>query len=225
MEQTKYDVFISYSRKDIEIVNRITQVFEEVGITYFVDRKGIGGGLEFPAVLARAIRESKVFLFLASKNSYSSKFTQSEIVYAFNKKQKEDILPYIIDGSSLPDELEFTFSAINWRRIEESPIETVLVEDIMSRVGKQRNTTGKEETSHSVGQPLVNYKIWMVAAVLMLILFWPLGIYTSYLAYRINKSVKTNDYGDVRNCITRIKYCWISVFVVLMFFYIVHLFT
>ena len=109
MEQTKYDVFISYSRKDIEIVNRITQVFEEVGITYFVDRKGIGGGLEFPAVLARAIRESKVFLFLASKNSYSSKFTQSEIVYAFNKKQKEDILPYIIDGSSLPDELEFTF--------------------------------------------------------------------------------------------------------------------
>lgn len=223
MEQTKYDVFISYSRKDVETVNRIAQAFEEAGITYFVDRKGIGGGLEFPAVLARAIKESKVFLFLASKNSYSSKFTQSEIVYAFNKKQKEDILPYIIDGSSLPDELEFTFSAINWRRIEESPIETVLVDDILSKVGKERIGTEKEEVTHFVSKEPVNYKKWMVAGALMLVIFWPLGIYTSYLAYRINNSVKTNDNQEVKKCITRIKYCWISALVALLFFFIIGL--
>lgn len=138
MEQPKYDVFISYSRKDIKIADKIAQAFDEAGITYFIDRQGIGGGMEFPAVLAKAIRESKVFLFLASKNSYGSKFTQSEIVYAFNKKQKQDILPYIIDGSALPDELEFTFSAINWRRIEEHPINTVLIDDVLFKIGKNR---------------------------------------------------------------------------------------
>lgn len=134
----KYDVFISYSRKDTEVADKICQAFNNAGISYFIDRRGIGGGMEFPAVLAKAIKESKVFLFLASKNSYDSKFTQSEIVYAFNKKQKQDILPYIIDGSTLPDELEFTFSAINWRQMDRHPIDSVLIDDILSKVGRQR---------------------------------------------------------------------------------------
>lgn len=134
--ECKYDVFISYSRKDTDIANKICQAFDHAGISYFIDRKGIGGGMEFPAVLAKAIKESKVFLFLASKNSYESKFSQSEIIYAFNKKKKENILPYIIDDSNLPDELEFTFSSINWRRMEKHPIESVLLKDILYKLGK-----------------------------------------------------------------------------------------
>lgn len=149
MEQPKYDVFISYSRKDTAIADKISTAFDQAGITYFIDRQGIGGGMEFPAVLAKAIRESHIFLFLASKNSYESKFTQSEIVYAFNKKQKQDIIPYIIDGSTMPDELEFTFSAINWRRIENHPIDTTLVDDILLKIGKTRKPVEETVTSGS----------------------------------------------------------------------------
>lgn len=61
MEQTQYDVFISYSRKDIEIADRICQALRNHGITFFIDRQGIGGGMEFPLVLAQAIRNSKLF--------------------------------------------------------------------------------------------------------------------------------------------------------------------
>ena len=136
MEQYKYDVFISYSRKDTPTVDRICESFDRAGISYFIDRQGIAGGLEFPAVLAQAIRESKVFLFLASRNSYGSKFTQSEVVYAFNKKQKQDIFPYIIDDSELPEELAFTFSAINWRTMKQHPIDPVLVNDILLKLGR-----------------------------------------------------------------------------------------
>ncbi len=146
MEQTKYDVFISYSRKDTAVADAIIAAFEDAGITYFIDRQGIGGGIEFPAVLSKAIRESTVFLFLASKNSYQSKFTQSEIVYAFNKKQKQDIIPYIIDGSKMPEELEFTFSAINWRNIKEHPIETTLVNDVLLKIGKTRNKSDNTDS-------------------------------------------------------------------------------
>ena len=137
----KYDVFISYSRKDTDVADRICRAFDEEGISYFIDRQGIGGGMEFPAVLTKAIKESVVFLFLASKNSYESKFTQSEIVYAFIKKQKQDIIPYIIDGSTMPDELEFTFSAINWRQMDRHPIDTTLVDDVLHRLGRQRTNT------------------------------------------------------------------------------------
>ena len=159
MEQPKYDVFISYSRKDIAIADEITTAFDQAGITYFIDRQGIGGGMEFPAVLAKAIKESRIFLFLASKNSYDSKFTQSEIVYAFNKKQKQDIIPYIIDGSTMPDELEFTFSAINWRRIEAHPISTTLVDDILLKIGKTRtqNKTDPEQLKADLGSSLKEF--------------------------------------------------------------------
>ena len=147
----KYDVFISYSRKDAVVADNITKAFDDAGITYFIDRQGIGGGMEFPEILANAIKESKVFLFLASENSYKSKFTQSEIVYAFNKKQKKDIIPYIIDESSLPDALEFTFSSINWRNTKEHPVETI-VEDVLEKTGKERKPKQEKVVDNEVGK-------------------------------------------------------------------------
>ena len=131
-----YDVFISYSRKDSAIADKICKVFDNVGITYFIDRQGVGGGFEFPEVLANAILESKIVLFLASKNSYESKFTNSELTFAFNEKPKNSILPYIIDGSTMPPELRFIFSSINRRTIESHPIETTLLNDILLLLGR-----------------------------------------------------------------------------------------
>ncbi len=132
----KYDVFISYSRKDTPIADQICEAFEDVGISYFIDRQGIGGAFEFPEVLAKAIVDSQVFLYLASKNSYTSKFTNSEITFAFNKKGKNKLLPYIIDGSEMPIAQEFIFSAINRRNIQEHPISSTLVNDILTLLGR-----------------------------------------------------------------------------------------
>lgn len=155
MENIKYDVFISYSRKDTAVADAIIAAFKNAGITYFIDRQDVGGGVEFPAALARAIRESKIFLFLASKNSYESKFTQSEIIYAFNKKEKRDIIPYIIDGSTMPEELIFTFSAINWRNLKQHPIETTLVNDVLLNLGKPK-IERKIDNSNGHEKPNVN---------------------------------------------------------------------
>lgn len=156
MESIKYDVFISYSRKDTSVVDKICKAFDDNNISYFIDRRGIGGGLEFPKILAEAILSSQIFLFIASENSYISKFTQSEVVFAFNKKQKSDIIPYIIDDSELPAELELTFSAINWRRRSKHPIETTLVEDVLKRVGKNRKIERNQKPC--IGQFLNKHK-------------------------------------------------------------------
>ena len=136
-----YDVFISYSRKDTAIADRVCRAFDRAGISYFIDRQGIGGGFEFPRVLAENIVGAQLFLLLASENAYNSKFTMNEIVFAFNKKPKQSILPYIIDGSSLPLELEFTFAGINWRNISDHPIDTVLVSDILKLLERDVATT------------------------------------------------------------------------------------
>lgn len=147
----KYDVFISYSRKDTAIADKICYAFDRAGITYFIDRQGIGGAYEFPEVLANAILDSKLFLYLASENAYKSKFTNSEITFAFNEKEKNSILPYIIDSSTLPVAQRFIFSAINRRNMKEHPIETVLVPDLLRLIGKLGQSPMKPEDTIGAG--------------------------------------------------------------------------
>jgi len=133
-----YDVFISYSRKDTAVADRVCAAFDRAGISYFIDRQGIGGGLEFPEILAEAIVGCRKVLFLASANSYASKFTNSEIAFAFNKKEKNSIIPYCIDDCEMPIGLQFVFSGINWRTLREHPIESVLVDDVLGMLGRPR---------------------------------------------------------------------------------------
>lgn len=135
----KYDIFISYRRKDTTIADKICNALDGANISYFIDRQSIGGGMEFSIILADAICESQLFLFLASKNSYESKFTNNEITFAFNEKPKQIILPYIIDGSELPRHMRFVFAGINWRNIDEHPIQTILVNDITKLLGRETN--------------------------------------------------------------------------------------
>lgn len=132
----KYDVFISYSRKDMEIADRICASFQRAGISYFMDRQGISGGVDFTEKLADAILNSRVILFLASRNSYESKFTNAELTFAFNEKPKNSILPYIIDGSTMPMAMRFVFSSINWRDMQNHPIDTVLIRDIKALINQ-----------------------------------------------------------------------------------------
>jgi len=167
-----YDIFISYSRKDTEIANRICKAFDQAGITYFIDRQGIGGGMEFPTVLAEAILNCKLMLFLASKNSYNSKFTNSEVTFAFNKKPAGSIIPYIIDDSTLPPSLEFTFSSINIRTIQEHPIETTLINDICLLLNKKvisSNSNKVLRTSFIDRYRHNNTRVLYVAGILLLL--------------------------------------------------------
>ena len=135
----KYDVFISYSRKDMAVADQIAKAFDAAGISYFIGRQEMDGGLESSKVLATAIKESTVFLFLASKNFYESKYTRNEVAYVFNKKEDPQIIPYIIDGSTLPDELELTLSSFKCRDMRQHPIQTV-VEDVLEKIGQKSDS-------------------------------------------------------------------------------------
>ncbi len=154
-----YDVFISYSRKDIDIADKICAAFDRNNISYFIDRQGIGGAFEFPEVLANAILNCKIFLYLASNNSYASRFTNSEITFAFNEKEKNSILPYIIDGSNLPTVQRFIFSAINWRNIKEHPIDTVLIADILHLLGRETKVDDTRSEELPGGKDKILYQL------------------------------------------------------------------
>ncbi len=88
---TYFDVFISYSRKNTVDADEVCSLLERKGMTYFIDRQGIPGGSEFPTVLADAINNCGIFVFLMSLDSITSKFCQQELQYAIDKKLDKDI--------------------------------------------------------------------------------------------------------------------------------------
>ena len=129
----KYDVFISYSRKDSFDVDKICQTLRMHQITYFKDTKEIYGGAEFFDELAAAIKSSDVFLYIGSINSYESKFTPKEVGFAINEKKAINIIPYIIDENPLPDNLKFAFADINIRYKKQHDIDVIIC-DIKEKI-------------------------------------------------------------------------------------------
>lgn len=111
-----YDVFISYSRKDAKIADKICKALDARGVKYFIDRKGVYSGGQFLQVLAESILSSKLLLLLCSRNSYDSEYTQKEINFAI--QHKLTIIPYIIDDSTMPSLYQLACANLNQREMK-----------------------------------------------------------------------------------------------------------
>ena len=61
----KYDIFISYSRRDSELVLTVVKQLQKRGFTIWIDKDGIESGDAFKSVIVRAIKNSDVFLFFS----------------------------------------------------------------------------------------------------------------------------------------------------------------
>lgn len=131
----KYDVFISYSRKDSKIADEICRIFDQNGIIPFLDREGISGGENWRKKLASAIISSKLFLYLASENSYKSDNTSDELAFARDNKDKSHLIPYIIDNSTLPDnDIGLCFASTHKLFITSLPIGNTFVYTIRQKL-------------------------------------------------------------------------------------------
>ena len=104
--EKKYDVFISYSRKDYEKddkvipdnpISAIKEMFDKNGVSYWIDKKGIYGGLAFVEEISDAIAASKILVFVSSKHSNESIYTCGEILDAIDRGML--IIPVKIDDS------------------------------------------------------------------------------------------------------------------------------
>ena len=177
-KQYMYDVFISYSRKDSKMADEICSVLNKYDITYFIDRNGISGGFDFTEVIANAIEASKVFLFIGSANSYASKYAVNEVMYAYQKKPNNSIIPYVIDDALMPNKLQFLFSIVNVRNIQEHPIDTVLVNDIFTILNKDLPETGsnEEELKPNKIKPVTKSVFQRIRASLSLLNPWVIAL-------------------------------------------------
>lgn len=168
--QSKYDVFISYSRKDYvddarrvipgNVLTRIKQVLAENDISYWFDEEGIYSGQEFTSVITKAIRTSRVFVFVSSENSNASLWTSNEIAIA--KRLDKPIIPFSIDDSPYNDSVMMLIAALDYidGRDQETAYQKLVraiqyyifgmssMPDTESREKIQQCETRKEECAH-----------------------------------------------------------------------------
>ena len=135
MEQTKYDVFISYSRNDINIAREIYEAIETAGLNCCFDKETFPGGADFPKITAENICNSDVFLYLGSKNSFTSGWAPDEVAFAKSHKPRGKLLYYAIDNNTMPNWMDLAFAASNRRNIYEHSFKSVLIEDIRKMLG------------------------------------------------------------------------------------------
>ncbi|MBQ6861346.1 MAG: TIR domain-containing protein [Alistipes sp.] len=120
----QYDVFISYSRKDIAAAETLCRALDEAGVNYWIDRN-MHGSVNFLSEITRYIRNAQAVLFIASDNSAKSEWTQKEILYAL--KHKKTIIPYRLGKFHFEqnEELDFVFTNVHWIDSLEAVVDTL----------------------------------------------------------------------------------------------------
>lgn len=115
----EHDVFISYSRKDIAIVDSIKRTIDNSGVRCWMDLNNIkSGSYNFNKDITDGINNCKFFLFMLSKNSQNSEYATNEIDLAKDKRKR--IILVNIDNCSLNDEFKLKYNKwniINWNDI------------------------------------------------------------------------------------------------------------
>ena len=109
----KYDIFISYSRKDFDEVNAIVEMLKSriPTLNCWFDITGIESGDEFEEKIIAAIDNSSYVLFALSDNSIQSQWAKDEVMYAKNTDTK--VIPLVLKGAKLKGWFLFKFGRID----------------------------------------------------------------------------------------------------------------
>lgn len=135
----KYDVFISYSRKDINEVSALIETIraEIPGLSIWFDLTGIESGDEFEEKIISAIDNSSYVLFALSDNALQSQWTKDEIMYAKNTDKK--IVPILLKGASLKGWFLFKFGRVDCIDFSNPLQKEKLLNNLSDWTGKNRS--------------------------------------------------------------------------------------
>ena len=100
-----HDIFISYSRRDSELVQLFVKKLTGLGYSVWIDVDGIESGDAYKEVIVRAIEESRCVVFFSSADSNSSRWTAKEISLAVS--EEIPIVPVKLDEAKYNKKLLF----------------------------------------------------------------------------------------------------------------------
>lgn len=134
----KRDVFISYSRKNMERVKEIKGLIDtQCGTDCWIDLKGIESGSEmFLRDIVGGIDACKVFLFMLSRESMESEYALKELKYA--KMTEKRVVLVNIDGCKMTGVFLFEYSLTDTIAWNDQSQREKLLRDVSRWVGDNK---------------------------------------------------------------------------------------
>lgn len=111
------DVFISYSRKDKEFVQRLNDSLKKIDRDVWVDWEDIPITAKWWAEIQNGIEAAETYIFVISPHSVSSKVCRDEVDYAV--KLKKRLVPILRDKSFDKSLLHPDLASHNWLYFQE----------------------------------------------------------------------------------------------------------
>ncbi len=112
INDSRYDIFVSYSRKDSTRVQTIVNELQNNGYKIWIDKEGIESGDAFKAVIVKAIKKAEVFLFFSSIDANKSPWTVKEVNVAVYLKKV--IIPVKLDNSEYDDSVLLDLAGLDF---------------------------------------------------------------------------------------------------------------
>lgn len=113
-----HQVFISYSRRDIDKAKEITELLDAHSIRYWIDQTGIYSGVNYKEVIVDAIDTAKVVLFLSSVDSNASINVIRELGYAV--RQDKTIIPVMLDDTPYAKSIKLDISDVDQLEVSDT---------------------------------------------------------------------------------------------------------
>ena len=104
------DIFISYSSKDREKAEQLTELLSSAGLSVWIDQSGIDAATSWSSEIVDAIDNCKALVVLLSPNSVISVNVVKEVSLAAEQKKK--ILPLDLEPIELPREFRYHLAGI-----------------------------------------------------------------------------------------------------------------
>jgi TolB-like protein len=121
------DIFISYSSKDKEKADQLSELLASAGLSVWIDQSGIDLATSWSGEIVQAINDCKAFVVLLSPSSLESHNVIKEVSLASEKRKK--ILPLDLEPVQLTKDFEYQLAGI-----QRSPMTNI--DSIIRALGK-----------------------------------------------------------------------------------------
>jgi len=131
-------VFISYSRRDIDVVESIVSELEASGIDVWLDREDIKPGKQWRKQIVEGIDTAEAFILNLSPNSAASDNVLKELNLA-EEALEPFILPVMLSEMKIPDEMRYQLAGTQFIAYHLDSKRGV--HDLVAEIKKRRSAT------------------------------------------------------------------------------------
>ena len=182
-DETKHDVFISYSTINSDLANKICYLLEQNKLKCWIAPRNIPSGTNYIEEITDGIKSTKIVVLVYSSYSQASKYVNNEVNMAFSNNKP--ILSFNIDNSLPSEEMEYNLKVSQWLPAYPHPedeFETLVV-DALKLCNENADVPIIIDFSNFKSEDLSQQKKDRISLVLLFTpLYWASFIYMGIIA-------------------------------------------